>query len=80
VTRGRRIHAARYLRTLATIETLSAIGNESEVRRLLAGIDPIEARELANELDAENEQRIPLGNPVVVALFPQSFDAHRVGA
>lgn len=56
MTRGRRIVAARYLRTLATIETLSALGNDSEVRRLLAGIDPIEARELASELDFDNEQ------------------------
>lgn len=56
MTRGRRIVAARLLRTLGTIEHLSAIGNESEVRRLLAGIDPIECAELAAELDAENEE------------------------
>jgi hypothetical protein len=81
VKRGRRIMAARYLRTLATIECLSALGNDSEARRLLAGIDPIEARELASELDAERDgQVIPLGSPVVIALFPQSLDAHKVGA
>lgn len=47
----RRLHAARYLRTLATIEKLSALGNDAEVRRLLAGIDPVEARKLARELE-----------------------------
>jgi hypothetical protein len=72
VTRGRRQHAARYLRTLATIETLSALGNDSEVSRLLAGIDPIEARDLANEIeDADSAQVIPLGNPAVLSLYPQ---------
>lgn len=52
MTRGRRIHAARYLRSLATIETLSALGNDSEVRRLLASIDAEEARELASEIES----------------------------
>ena len=51
MTRGRKLHAARYLSALATIETLSALGQESEVRRLLAGIDPVEARALAAELE-----------------------------
>ncbi len=67
MTRGRRIMAARHLRALATIEKLSALGNDSEVRRLLAGIDPLDCHELAAELDAENAERtlaqvIPLGN------------------
>lgn len=66
MARGRRILAARYMRTLATIEHLSAVGNDSEVRRLLAAIDPIEARELANELDAENTSEA-----TVIALFAE---------
>jgi phosphohistidine phosphatase SixA len=76
LTRGRRIVAARYLRTLATIETLMAIGNESEAQRLLAGIDHVEARELANELDAENQrpaQVIPIGNPTVLDVWRETY-------
>lgn len=76
MNRGRRQHAARYLRTLATIECLSALGNESEVRRLLAGIDHVEARELANELeDDAPAQVIPIGNTSVIAFFPESLRA-----
>ena len=52
MTRGRSLQASRYLRTLATIEKLSALGNDDEVRRLLAGVDPLLARELAAELEA----------------------------
>ena len=52
MTRGRALQASRYLRTLATIETLSALGNDDEVRRLLAGVDPLLSRELAAELEA----------------------------
>lgn len=48
---AQKLHAARYLKALATIETLSALGNDDEVRRLLAGIDPLRARELAAELE-----------------------------
>ena len=48
---GRRIHAARYLSYLATIEKLSALGQDDEVRRLLAGIDGEEALALAAELE-----------------------------
>ena len=44
-------NAARYLRSLATIEKLSALGQDDEVRRLLAGIDPEEALALAAELE-----------------------------
>lgn len=51
MTRARQLHAARYLRTLATIEKLSALGHDDEVRRLLAGIDPEEALALAAELE-----------------------------
>lgn len=53
MTRPRALHAARYLRVLSTIEKLSALGQDDEVRRLLAGIDPVEARELAAELEAD---------------------------
>lgn len=53
MTRSRALHAARYLRALATIEKLSALGQDAEVRRLLAGIDAEEARELAAELEAD---------------------------
>ncbi len=51
MTRGKRLLAARYLSTLATIEKLSALGQDDEVRRLLAGIDPEEALALAAELE-----------------------------
>lgn len=74
MTRGRSIVAARYLRTLATIEHLSAIGNESEVRRLLAGIDPLEARELAAEVESDEEgQVIPFGNPSVIDVWRETY-------
>jgi hypothetical protein len=76
MTRGRRITAARYLKTLATIEKLNALGNESEVRRLLAGVDPVEARELADELDVEPEgELIPLHRAAMFAFFPESLRA-----
>lgn len=54
MTRGRKITAARLLRSLGTITTLSDLGNASEVKRLLNGIDHAECAELAAELDAEN--------------------------
>lgn len=74
MTRGRRILAARYLRTLTTIETLSALGNESEVRRLLDGIDPVEAQELASELETDGEgQVIPFGNPTVLDVWRDTY-------
>lgn len=75
MTPGRRIHAARYLRTLATIEHLSAVGNESEVRRLLAGIDPIEACELAAEVESDGDgaQVIPFGNPSVIDAWRETY-------
>lgn len=89
MTRGRRIMAARLLRTLGTIEHLSAIGNESEVRRLLAGIDPLDCQELADELDQENADvpaRVRVAEAyvdarrqdraaVVVGFFPESLRA-----
>ncbi len=61
MTRPRSLHAARYLRTLATLEALSAIGNDDEVRRLLQGIDPLEARALAQELEASPLVSPPTG-------------------
>jgi len=74
VTRGRRITAARYLRTLATVETLMAIGNESEARRILAGIDYAEARELATEIESDGEgQVIPFGNPSVIDVWRETY-------
>lgn len=67
---AQRIVAARYLRTLSTIETLLHLGQDDEARRLAAGIDHLEARELANALDAENAERaLPFGNSPVIALF-----------
>lgn len=47
----RRVHAARYLRTLAAIETLLAMENYSEARRISEGIDYAECHALADELD-----------------------------
>jgi hypothetical protein len=80
VTRGRRLLAARYLRLLASVENLAMLHMDDELRRALAAVDPIDARELANEIeDTEPAQVIPIGNPAVVAFFPQSLDAHRAG-
>lgn len=62
MTRGRRITAARLLRSLGTITTLSDLGNMSEVKRLLDGIDYAECAELASELDAENA-KAPINEP-----------------
>lgn len=53
--RGRRIVAARYLRTLATVETLIAFHRFSEAERVLTGIDQQEARDLAAEIERDDE-------------------------
>lgn len=49
--RSRRILAARYLRSLATIEGLVVNGAMADARRLLDSLDPEEARSLAAELE-----------------------------
>ena len=49
---GRRRLAARYLRSLATLEALIVHGHISEARRLIDGIDPEEARSLASEIES----------------------------
>lgn len=51
MTRGRAMTAARHLRLLGTIEGLVALGNYSEVRRLLDAVDPELCSELADEID-----------------------------
>ena len=48
---GRRRSAARYLRALATLEVLIAENQIPDARRLLDGIDPVEARSLADEIE-----------------------------
>lgn len=53
MTRGQRIVAARLLRSLATIEKLSALGQDDDVRRFLAVVDPQQCKELAFALDEE---------------------------
>jgi len=54
---GRRKVAARYLRALSTLENLIVQGHYAEVRRLVDGIDPEEARSLADELEHPNRRR-----------------------
>lgn len=49
--RARRKAAARHLRALAALALLVETGKYGDVRRLVDGIDPIEARHLADELD-----------------------------
>lgn len=49
--RGRRILAARYLRAIATLETLVVNGHYADARRLVDSLDPEEARSLAAELE-----------------------------
>lgn len=56
MTRAQRITAARYLRLLASVENLSVLRMDDELRRAVDAVDPIEARELANALDDENER------------------------
>lgn len=55
MTRAQRITAARYLRLLASVENLAVLRMDDELRRAVDAVDPIEARELAEALDAENE-------------------------
>ena len=50
--------AARYLRILSAVELMSHLGNDGEVRRLLSGVDPIEVRELAAELERDEPTKI----------------------
>jgi len=54
---GRRRTAARYLRALATLETLIVHGHYEDARRLVDGIDPEEARSVASELEHPNRSR-----------------------
>ena len=57
--RGQRITAARYLRLLASVENLAMLRMDDELRRAVDAVDPIEAREIADALDDENEQYVP---------------------
>jgi hypothetical protein len=43
--------AASLLRTLAEVEHADAVGDSREVGRLLAGVDPVEARGIAQRAD-----------------------------
>lgn len=58
MTPARRALAARYLRLLASAENLAVLHMDDEVRRAFDAVDPIEARELANELEDERDLRL----------------------
>lgn len=49
--------AATLLRTLADVELADALGDSREVGRLLAGVDPVETRRLANSLTRDTAIR-----------------------
>lgn len=58
---GRRRAAARHLRALATLEVLIAQNQIPDARRLLDGIDPVEARSLAAEIERPTRPRAGRG-------------------
>ena len=43
--------AASYLRTLHAVEQAHTCGRDNEVENLLAGVDPVDVRQLAEELE-----------------------------
>lgn len=48
--------AARYLRTLHAIEQAHALGHEDEVASLLAAVDPVDVRQVAEEIECQTGQ------------------------
>jgi hypothetical protein len=45
--------AARYLRVLAAVERAHSIGSEDELISILAGVDPVDVRFVAQALESE---------------------------
>ena len=78
MTRGRRKAAARYLRALATLELLIAEGCYSDARRVVDGIDPIEAKALADELDHKSgAERGTRGGGTPISLLSAPVSSRR---
>ena len=51
MSQSTRILAARYLRILHAIDQAHTSGRDDEVESLLAGVDPVDVRQLAEELE-----------------------------